>query len=178
MTTYKDRITNAMTRISSDGRVVFVGYNCLLGKFGGTLTGVMESQLTEWPLAENLMVGGAIGMSLDGLLPIVCFERADFLYCAADAIINHLSMMAEISDGQHRPGVILRVVIGNKTTPLFSGPTHTQNPSKALRLLVSFPVIELKASSGIGGAYEAALARARKGESTALCEFKDLYNEP
>lgn len=178
MTTYRDRLVTAMTRLGADPRAVFVGYNVALGRFGNTLSGVREEQLLEMPLAENLMVGAAIGMSLDGLLPVVCFERMDFITCAMDAIVNHLDKLAEISDGQHRPGVILRIVVGNRETPLFSGPTHVQNLSAGLRRMVSFPVIELKASSGIGGAYEAALARAQKGESTALCEFKDLYNEP
>lgn len=173
--TYKETITAAMTELGKEPRVVFVGYNCKYGKAAGTLAGVSEEQLTEWPLAENLMMGGAIGMALDGHIPVVFFERMDFVLIALDAIVNHLDKLSQLSGGLHKPACIIRCVVGNKKVPLFTGSTHTQNFSKAIRRMVSFSVIELFHSCQIGSAYRDALELAKDGQSTMIVEFKDDY---
>ena len=93
---------------------------------------------------------------------------------AADAIVNHLDAAAKISRGQFRPAVIIRVVVGNRTKPLFTGHTHTQNFAQAFRALVSFPVVELTQPWEVASRYLAAEMAQRGGISTMLVEFKDL----
>ena len=89
--TYKEEITSAMDMLAADPRVRFVGYGVRYGgKAMGTLKNVPEAQLVETPVAENLMVGIAIGMALRGLRPVVFIERFDFIMNAMDAIVNHL----------------------------------------------------------------------------------------
>ena len=139
----------------------------------GTLKNVSESQLIEMPVAENLMASFAIGLSLKGLKPVVFFERFDFVLNAMDAIVNHLDKIDTISHGEFKPTVILRIVVGNRRKPLFTGKTHTQDFSVALRALVSFPVICLQDASQIGIQYKAAHALLPK-HSTALIEYKDF----
>lgn len=173
--TYKETIAQAMTEIGKDPIVQFCGYNTKFGKAAGTLNGVPEDQLNEFPLAENLMMGAAIGMSLDGWMPVVYFERMDFVLIALDAIVNHLDKLSELSEGIHKPVSIIRCVVGNSKTPLFTGATHTQNFSKAIREMVSFQVIELTEKERIVPAYEEAHKNAKMFVSTMLVEFKDLY---
>jgi len=90
-----------------------------------------------------------------------------------DAIVNHLDKIAEISHGEFTPTMILRIVVGNRQKPLFTGKTHTQDHSVALRSLVSFPVIQLMDARSIcqqyGIAHMNLLFR-----STAIVEYKDL----
>lgn len=176
MMTIKDHISAAMQKLSEDPAVCWVGYNVRYGRAAGTLEGISEDRLYEMPLSENLMTGAAIGMSLDGRIPVVYFERCDFVLCALDAIVNHLDVMAQLSDGQHKPACIIRIVVGNSKTPLFTGITHTRDHSEALKHLVSFPVINLWWSTNIVGEYEAALARAKQGISTILVDYKDQHN--
>lgn len=174
--TTKEILTEAMTELGQDLKVVFLGYNVLYGKAAGTMSGVPEEKLIEMPLAENLMTGAAIGFSLDGFIPVVWYERCDFLTCGMDAIVNHLNHISGLSDGQHKPAVIIRVCIGNKAAPLFTGPTHTQNFAQAMDHLVSFPVISLWWAKGlILEKYREALERAKGGESTMIFEFKDQW---
>ena len=44
----------------------------------------------DMPICEDMQVGMAIGMALDGRSSIIIFQRADFMYRAADQIVNHL----------------------------------------------------------------------------------------
>lgn len=170
--TYRDHISDAMKDMAKEPRTVVVGYNSTAG---GTCDCFNLERRFEMPLAENLMAGAAIGMSLDGLLPIVWFERADFLFCAMDAIVNHADKLADLSDGMHKPGIIFRVAVGNRFTPLYSGPTHTQDPMKGMIDLVSFRLTALRWKTSIGREYQQALADARAGRCTMLFEYRDMY---
>jgi pyruvate/2-oxoglutarate/acetoin dehydrogenase E1 component len=170
---YKDELTAAMTSLGQDPLVRFIGYGIKYGKAMGTLKGVPESSLVETPVAENLMVGAAIGMALKGLKPVVYFERFDFVLNAADAIVNHLDKIKTISDGEFNPTMILRIVVGNKQKPLFTGPTHVQDISEGLQAMVSFPVIPLMEPCFIKTAYQVAYGFLSR-HSAALIEYRDL----
>jgi pyruvate/2-oxoglutarate/acetoin dehydrogenase E1 component len=171
---YKDELTKAMESLAQDPLVRFVGYGVKIGgRAGGTLKNVSDSQLIEMPVAENLMVGFAIGLSLKGLKPVVFIERMDFWWNASDAIVNHLDKINQISHGEFNPTMILRIVVGNRNKPLFTGATHTQDYSPSLRAAVSFPVINLGSASQIKASYQFAFV-ALDRHSTALVEYKDL----
>lgn len=174
---YKDALRDAMTELGKSPDTIVVGYNTskVGGHGAGSFAGFPEERIVEMPLCENLMVGVAIGLALDGKVPLIFFERFDFALLACDAIVNHLSKISELSDGLHKPACIIRCVVGNSKTPLFTGLSHTQNLSEVFRKMVSFPVLELHAidTGSIVGVYQLALSAARKGESTMLVEFKD-----
>lgn len=169
---YKDALTGAMDILAADPLIRFVGYGVTVGKAMGTLKNVPDSQLIEMPVAENLMASFAIGLSLMGLKPVVFFERFDFVLNALDAIVNHLDKINDISYGEFTPTVVLRIVVGNRQKPLFTGKTHTQDFSAALRHLVKFPVHQLVEAHEIEHHYLRALDNFGK-ESTALIEYKD-----
>ncbi len=171
---YKDELTKAMESLAADPLVRFIGYGVKIGgRALGTLRNVPDDKLIEMPVAENLMVGFAIGLSLKGLKPVVFIERFDFWWNCSDAIVNHLDKINQISRGEFNPTMILRIVVGNRQKPLFTGVTHTQDYSPSLRAAVSFPVKALTDPSMIRVEYEAAHWY-MKGRSTALIEYKDL----
>jgi len=171
--TYKKELQRAMEMIGNNDRAIFIGYNVKYGsRANGTLTNINEDQLIETPVAENLMVGLAIGMSLENYIPIVFFERFDFILNAMDAIINHLDKIKELSEGKFEPKVIIRVVVGNKKKPLFSGATHNQNFIKAMRFLVNMKIEELTHENEIFSIYKSAL---NSKHSSIIIEYKDLY---
>jgi pyruvate/2-oxoglutarate/acetoin dehydrogenase E1 component len=172
---YKQSISDAMTALAADPLVRFVGYGMRKGGAMGTLKGVRPEQIVEMPVAENLMTGAAIGMALTGLRPVVYFERADFLLCGADAIVNHLDKLAMISRGEFRPGVIIRVTIGNRNKPLFTGPTHTQNFARAFRMMLQATTVrELIEGDDPRQFYQDAYEALTRGQSTMVFEHKDL----
>jgi len=171
---YKKELTAAMTELAADPRSRFVGYGLTHGRAGGTLAAATPQQITETPVAENLMTGVAVGQSLAGLLPLVYFERFDFILNAADCIVNHLAAAEKISRGQYKPAVILRAVVGNRTKPLFTGHTHTQDFTRAFQRLVTFPVLQILAPASVVGVYRAARDAQLRGTSSLIVEFKDL----
>jgi pyruvate/2-oxoglutarate/acetoin dehydrogenase E1 component len=170
---YKSELTRSMDYLAQDPLVRFVGYGVKFGKAMGTLNNVPESQLVEMPVAENLMCGVATGMALKGLKPVVFIERFDFILNALDAIVNHLDKLGELSNGEYKPAVLFRVVVGNRNKPLFTGETHTQDFSEAIRLMVGFPVKRLMDATAIYPAYRAAHEFMAQGRSTMLVEYKD-----
>lgn len=173
---YKDDITTAMTELGREPKTCVVGYNTLHGKAGGTLSGFPEDRITETPLAENCMAGIAIGMSLDGWLPLLWVERADFLLCMMDALYNHLARIKDLSDGIHKPAAIIRVAVGNTQAPLFTGVTHTRDYSDALTAIGTIDVIRLTNKEFIPRCYAYALDEIKKGKSTIMVEYRDMMN--
>lgn len=173
--TYKDELRRAMTMMGQDPNTVFIGYNVGCGgKANGTLVDVPQEKLIETPVAENLMVGMAVGMALQGRKPVVYIERFDFILNASDAIVNHLDKILTLSGGQFNPTAIIRVLVGGTKNPLFTGPTHTQDFTEAFKKLVSFPVIQLTSAVHLYDAYERAF-EALCHHSTMLVEYRDLY---
>lgn len=190
--TYKQSITAAMDELAKDPDVVFIGYGITRGKAMGTLANVPAEKLVEFPVAENLMVGAAIGMSLRGRKPVVFIERCDFLLNAMDAIVNHLVKIDVMSRGQFKPAIILRVVVGNSEKPLFTGETHVQDFSKELRLIANeggnpFPKQSHFFVERLGDRETPCNERRIRdvfyraheclgwGQSTAVFEYKDQY---
>lgn len=173
--TYRSELARAMETLAADRAVRFIGYGVKIGgRALGTLKNVADHQLVETPVAENLMVGLATGMSLAGLRPLVFIERMDFILNALDAIVNHLGAARKISRGQFHPAAILRVVIGNRHKPLYTGPTHTQDFTEAIRQMVDFPVVRLTDPDQIAPAYFEAHEALYAGRSTMLVEHKDM----
>jgi pyruvate/2-oxoglutarate/acetoin dehydrogenase E1 component len=169
---YKEELTAAMNTLAEDLLVRFIGYGISIGKAMGTLSQVSPTQLIEMPVAENLMVSFAIGLALKGLKPVVFFERFDFILNALDAIVNHLDKIKAISHGEFQPTLLLRIVVGNRNKPLFTGETHTQNFHLPFQQLVTFPVVALSNADNIRQEYAVA-HRGLAAHSTALIEFKD-----
>lgn len=169
---YKYELIRSMDMLAADAQTRFIGYG-LKGGAMGTLANVPENRLTEVIVAENLMVSLAIGMSMMGFKPVVYLERADFIHCAMDAIVNHLNAIKKLSCGEFAPACILRVTVGNKSKPNFTGPIHTADNAAGLAELVDFPVLQLKRAEDIYPAYLDAYAALSEGRSTALFEYKD-----
>lgn len=179
MSPYKQALTNAMEELAKDPAVCFLGYGVKHGgQAAGTLKGINPEQLIETPVAENLMMGMAIGLALAGRRPVVYFERFDFILNAMDAIVNHLDKIEKLSAGEFSPSVIIRVVCGNVAKPLYTGITHTQDYTEVMTRLVSFPVQRLKTSEEIEGAYRVAHQSLKLkppfARSAMLVEMKDL----
>jgi pyruvate/2-oxoglutarate/acetoin dehydrogenase E1 component len=159
-----------MQRLANEG-AVFVGYNVRHGAAYGSLKDVPDDQRLETPLAENLMLGLAMGMSLEGFRPVVFFERHEFIFNALDAIVNTADVLSTISDGEYSCPIIIKAVSGS-IRPFYAGLTHTRDFSDAIRNLVSFPVYSPKTGPEVLAAYE--LAKVARGP-VMVSELKSLY---
>ena len=168
---YKDAINQCMTDLGKEG-AIFIGYNVAKGDAMGTLKGVPADQKLETPVAENLMSGLAIGMSFEGFLPVLYFERHDFLLVAMDAIGNHIDKIERISHGEYKVPIIIRAVAADGG-PFYSGPTHSQDFTKVLRELVSFPVLDPQTGSDVLNSFQGAK---ESGRPAIIVERKSRYS--
>lgn len=166
---YKKTIEDAMNNIAENNGI-FIGYNVKNGNAMGSLKNVPDSQKIETPVAENLMVGLAIGMSFEGYRPVVYFERHDFMLVAMDAIGNHLNHIERMSHGEYKCPVILKTVVAD-SGPFYSGPTHSQDFTTTIRELVNFAVFDPENNEDIARAYSWANNSSRP---TMIVERKSL----
>ena len=167
---YKDAIVQSMTELGKAG-AVFIGYNVGYGDAMGTLKSVPKQQKLETPVAENLMAGLAIGMSFEGFIPVLYYERHDFMLVASDAIINHIDKIERISHGEFKVPVIIRAVTAD-AGPFYSGITHSQDFTNMFRSAVSFPVIDPITGSDVLAAVRGAK---ESGRPMMLIERKSRY---
>jgi len=111
-------------------RVVVLGED--VGRNGGVFR-VTEGLQAEFgpervldtPLAENGIVGGAIGMALYGLKPVAEIQFVDFIYPAFDQIVSELSKFRWRSAGQYACPVVVRAPYGGG---IRGGLYHSQSP--------------------------------------------------
>jgi len=169
---YLKETQRAMERLGNKDNTFFLGQTV---EYDGSpmfrsLRFVDKEKRLEMPVAEEMQMGMSIGLALDGLIPISIFPRIDFLLCAINQLVNHLDICDEMTNGEFRPGVIIRTQIGN-TKPLYPGPQHCQNHYQALKLLCpNMEVVKINTANEIHHAYKRAYTHALDGRSTILIE--------
>jgi 2-oxoisovalerate dehydrogenase E1 component beta subunit len=84
-----------------------------------------EERVTDTPLAENGIVGSAIGMALHGLRPVAEIQFVDFVYPAFDQIVSEMAKMRWRSAGQYACPVVVRAPYGGG---IKGGLYHSQSP--------------------------------------------------
>ena len=116
-----------------DQRIIVLGED--VGKVGGVFrvtAGLQaefgEDRVIDTPLSENGIVGTAIGLALNGLLPIAEIQFSDFIFPAYDQIINELAKYRYRSGGDHSTKVVIRTPVGGG---IRGGHYHSQHPEAA-----------------------------------------------
>lgn len=174
--TYKEAITYKMQDLAADPLFRAVGYGLLNGKGANGTLKIPNEQVVETIVAENLMMGMAQGLAMKGLRPMVYVERADFIFCCMSALVSHLDKCREISRGEFNPCVLIRVHVGKKNRPLFTGPTHTSDVYDMLRAALRMPVYRLTTPQEVDAAYGRAIYEQRDGiGSSVLIDYGDLF---
>lgn len=170
MMKYKEAVAQSMHMLAQAG-AIFIGYNVRHGSAYGTLNHIDPDQRLETPVAENLMAGLAMGMSMEYFRPVLFFERQDFIYNALDALVNQADKVEVISEGQYRFPLIIRAVIGG-VAPFYAGVTHTSDLTDPCRKMFTFPVVQPQTSGEVLGVYRAALDYP---SPVLISEPKDLH---
>ena len=171
---YKEELDRAMEWLATKPNTVFMGQ--AIGFSGhaisNTMTKVPQDKRIELPVFEELQMGMATGMALEGWVPITCYPRFDFFILGLNQLINHLDKIQYMSKGDMKPKVIIRVAVGSKH-PVSAGPQHTQNHTEAIRkMLTEVNVIELCSTEHI---FEAFVNAYNSDKSTLLIEHSEYY---
>ena len=111
-------ITDALrVSLREDPRVVVLGED--VGRNGGVfrVTEGLQAEfgpdrVADTPLAENGIVGGAIGMALYGMKPVAEIQFVDFIYPAFDQIVSEAAKLRYRSGGEYTCPMVIRSPYG------------------------------------------------------------------
>jgi pyruvate/2-oxoglutarate/acetoin dehydrogenase E1 component len=115
--------------MGGDPRVTVIGED-ILDPYGGAfkVTRGLSSKYPErvftTPISEAAIVGLASGMAMRGLRPIAEIMFGDFLFLAADQIVNHAAKFRWMYNDQVRVPMVIRTPMGGRRG---YGPTHSQS---------------------------------------------------
>ena len=126
----------------------------------------------EVPVAEEMQAGMALGLALEGYLPVSLYPRMDFIILAMNQIVNHLDKWEAMSQGESKPKVIMKAIVGSNS-PLDPGHQHQSNHvSEFKSICKNIDVVELLYPHTILEEYQKAYSSNR---STLIIEHGDLY---
>ena len=101
----------------SDESVMVLGED--VGRAGGVFRmtqGLQEefgaARVLDTPLAESLIVGSAIGLSVNGMRPVAEIQFADFIAPAFDQIVNEAAKFYYRSNGDWKCPITIRAPYG------------------------------------------------------------------
>lgn len=127
-----DAIRQAMyEEMKRDERVMVLGEDVGLkgGVFGATdgfYAEFGEARVLDTPLAESLIVGAAIGMAANGLIPIAEIQFSDFIYPAFNQIVSEAARMRYRSNGGFSCPITIRAPYGGGVE-VHGGLYHSQS---------------------------------------------------
>lgn len=157
ITAVRDALRDAM---AADPRVVVLGED--VGARGGVFRatqGLVEEfgqeRVIDMPLAENAIIGVAIGMALDGLRPVAEIEFADFIHPAFDQIVSEAARMRYRSAGDATLPLVIRVPWGGG---VHGGLYHSQSIESFYAHVPGLKVIAPSTPADAAGMLHAAIA--------------------
>ena len=171
---YKEEVQKGMNLFAEQSNSIFIGQAV---EYKGTaLTHQVKNfdsyKLLELPVAEDMQAGFALGLALEGYLPISLYPRMNFIILAMNQIINHLDKWEAMSCGISKPKVIMKAVAGSRY-PLDPGHQHRANYTQAFKSMVTnIDVVELLYPEQEFPAYQKALDT---NKSTLIIEHGDFY---
>jgi pyruvate/2-oxoglutarate/acetoin dehydrogenase E1 component len=145
-----------------------------VGVFGGAFKvtdGFLEEfgaeRVLDTPLAENAIIGAAVGAAVEGLRPVCEMQFADFISCGFDQLVNVAAKM------HYRQGVAVPMVVRLPSGGGFSGgPFHSQNPEG---WFMQSPGLKVVAPATADDAKGLIVSAIRDPNPVMFLEHKNLY---
>jgi pyruvate/2-oxoglutarate/acetoin dehydrogenase E1 component len=171
--TYLQAISDGLREeMRADESVFCLGED--IGAFGGAFKvtdGFIEEfgadRVWDTPLAENAIIGAAVGAAVEGLRPVCEMQFADFISCGFDQLVNVAAKM------HYRQGLAVPMVVRLPSGGGFSGgPFHSQNPEAWFLQSPGLKVVAPSTAQDAKGLLSAAI---RDPNPVVYLEHKHLY---
>jgi pyruvate/2-oxoglutarate/acetoin dehydrogenase E1 component len=171
--TYLQAISDALrVEMRRDETVFCLGED--VGRFGGAFKvtdGFVEEfgadRCLDTPLAENAIIGAAVGAAVEGLRPVCEMQFADFISCGFDQLVNVAAKL------HYRQGIAVPIVVRLPSGGGFSGgPFHSQNPEAWFLQTPGLKVVAPATASDAKGLLTSAI---RDPNPVCFLEHKGLY---
>ena len=158
MTTYFDELCAAMETLGQLPHTIFMGQAVAYPgtTMYRTLKRVPEEKRLELPVFEDCQLGMAIGMSLNGFLPICIYPRINFLLLAMNQLVLHLDKLPQYGNG-YKPKVIIRTGVATDK-PMDPGVQHLGDFTNCIGdMLENIETVPLRNSHHVQMIYEEAV---------------------
>lgn len=141
---------------------VFRATDGLWEKFG-------EDRVLDTPLSETLIGGVAVGMAVQGLIPVAEIQFMGFAYPVIDQVLNHAARMRNRTRGRLTCPMVLRAPFGGG----IRAPEHHSESTEAL--FAHIPGLRVVIPSSPGRAYGLLLAAIQNPDPVVFLEPKRIY---
>lgn len=173
--TLVEAVTQALAyELSQDENVIVFGED--VGKNGGVFRATVglqerfgEHRVFDSPLAESMIAGLAIGMSVQGLKPVAEFQFMGFIYPAMNQIISHAARMRNRTRGRLHCPIVFRAPFGGG----IRAPEHHSESTEAL--FTHIPGLQVVVPSSPKRAYGLLLGAIRNPDPVIFLEPKRIY---
>jgi 2-oxoisovalerate dehydrogenase E1 component beta subunit len=170
-----EAVTQALAyELAHDENVVVFGED--VGKNGGVFRATVglqdrfgERRVFDTPLAESMIAGLAVGMSVQGLKPVAEFQFMGFIYPAMNQIICHAARMRNRTRGRLHCPIVYRAPFGGG----IRAPEHHSESTEAL--FAHIPGLQVVIPSSPKRAYGLLLAAIRSPDPVIFLEPKRIY---
>ena len=172
-TTYLAAISDGLREeMRRDESVMCIGED--IGAFGGAFKvtdGFFDEfggdRVLDAPLAENAIIGAAVGAAVEGMRPVCEMQFADFIACGFDQLVNVAAKL------HYRQGVAVPMVVRLPSGGGFSGgPFHSQNPEA---WFLQAPGLKVVAPATAADAKGLLVSAIRDPNPVCYLEHKGLY---
>jgi 2-oxoisovalerate dehydrogenase E1 component len=170
---YLDAIADGLrVALAADSRVVLLGQD--IAEYGGAFkvteglaADFGKARVRNTPIIESGAIGAALGLALEGFVPMVEMQFGDFISCGFNQIVNNLAK-THYRWGAGVP-VVIRVPVGGGTG---AGPFHSQNVEA---WFTQVPGLKVVAPATPADAKGLLLAAFEDGNPVLFLEHKLLY---
>jgi pyruvate/2-oxoglutarate/acetoin dehydrogenase E1 component len=171
--TYLEAISDGLREeMRRDESVFCLGED--IGVFGGAFKVTAgfhkefgADRVLDMPLAENIIIGAAVGAAAEGLRPVCEMQFADFIACGFDQLVNVAAKL------HYRQGVAVPMVVRLPAGGGFSGgPFHSQNPEA---WFLQAPGLKVVAPATAADAKGLLVSAIRDPNPVMFLEHKHLY---
>ncbi|MGW1419907.1 alpha-ketoacid dehydrogenase subunit alpha/beta [Bradyrhizobium manausense] len=173
--TYIQAVNTALrTELENDPATLIYGED--VGKSGGIFSASRYLQrdfganrVFDTPIAENAILGSAVGAALGGMKPIVEIMWSDFIFVALDQLVNQAANVRYLTHGQASVPMIVRTQQG--ATP-GSCAQHSQSIEA---ILAHVPGLKVALPATASDAYALLRAAAADPDPCVVIESRSLY---
>ncbi len=175
---YFEELKRSMEFIASKKESIFLGQAVSVPgtAMRNTLININKNKLLELPVAEEMQMGMAIGLSMEKYIPICIYPRWNFLLLAMNQLINHLNNLNELTENKLKSKIIIRTAVGS-VRPLHPQSQHVGDFTNEIKkICTNINVIKITDPKKIFEVYKHAYER-KDNISSLIVEVADYYNE-
>ncbi len=173
--TYRDAVAVAIAKeMERDPTVVLLGED--VGAAGGVFkasVGLLEKfgpeRIVDTPIAEEAILGAAMGAAMTGLRPIAEIMFSDFLAVCWDLVANEIAKARYMTNGQVSLPLVIRTSNG---AGVRFGAQHSQSVENWAMMIPGIKVVAPSTPRDVVGLLAAAV---RDPDPVLFFEHKSLY---